>query len=317
MSEPAPQVSVVVPLYNEEENVKEMQRQLTEALRDFTHELVLVDDGSSDGTAAGVEKSSSIRLLSFKKNSGQSAAMYAGIMAAKGDVIIMIDGDLQNDPADIPKLVHKLNEGYDLVCGYRAKRKDTTFKRFQSRIANAVRSRFIGDGVRDTGCSLKALRRERPGTPVIILSARGEENDRVRGLRLGADDYVVKPFSVRELLARVEAVLRRAPERQPVSETLTLTSATIDFGQSVARFENGESAELSERERDVLRYLALNRGRPVSREELLQRVWHIDNQQTETRTVDMHIANLRHKLRDDAESPRVIVTIRGKGYQLT
>ncbi len=163
---------------------------------------------------------------------------------------------------------------------------------------------------------LKALRRERPGTPVIILSARGEENDRVRGLRLGADDYVVKPFSVRELLARVEAVLRRAPERQPVSEILTLAVATIDFGQSVARFENGESAELSERERDVLRYLALNRGRPVSREELLQRVWHIDNKQTETRTVDMHIANLRHKLRDDAESPRVIVTIRGKGYQL-
>ncbi|MEY4485428.1 MAG: hypothetical protein RL693_2880 [Verrucomicrobiota bacterium] len=160
MSEPAPQVSVVVPLYNEEENVKEMQRQLTEALRDFTHELVLIDDGSSDGTAAGVEKSSSIRLLSFKKNSGQSAAMYAGIMAAKGDVIVMIDGDLQNDPADIPALVLKLNEGFDLVCGYRAKRKDTTFKRFQSRIANAVRSRFIGDGVRDTGCSLKALRRE-------------------------------------------------------------------------------------------------------------------------------------------------------------
>ena len=101
---------------------------------------------------------------------------------------------------------------------------------------------------------LKALRRERPGTPVIILSARGEENDRVRGLRLGADDYVVKPFSVRELLARVEAVLRRAPERQPVSETLTLSAATIDFGKSVASFGNGESAELSERERDVLRY---------------------------------------------------------------
>lgn len=163
---------------------------------------------------------------------------------------------------------------------------------------------------------LKSLRRERPGTPVIILSARGEENDRVRGLRLGADDYVVKPFSVRELLARVEAVLRRAPERQPVSETLTLSSATIDLGQGEARFENGERTELSERERDVLRYLALNRGRPVSREELLQRVWHIENKQTETRTVDMHIANLRHKLRDDAESPRLIVTVRGKGYQL-
>ena len=86
--------------------------------------------------------------------------MYAGIHAALGDVIVMIDGDLQNDPADIPALVNKLNEGHDLVCGYRAKRKDTAFKRVQSRIANAVRSRFIGDGVRDTGCSLKAMRRE-------------------------------------------------------------------------------------------------------------------------------------------------------------
>lgn len=163
---------------------------------------------------------------------------------------------------------------------------------------------------------LKVLRQERPGTPVIILSARGEENDRVRGLKLGADDYVVKPFSVRELLARVEAVLRRASERLPPSETLTLSTATIHFDQGEARFANGDRSELSERERDVLRYLALNRGRPVSREELLQRVWHIDNNQTETRTVDMHIANLRHKLRDDAESPKVIVTVRGKGYVL-
>lgn len=163
---------------------------------------------------------------------------------------------------------------------------------------------------------LKALRRDRPGTPVIILSARGEENDRVRGLRLGADDYVVKPFSVRELLARVEAVLRRAPERQPVSESVTLGGATVDFGSGVACFANGDRAELSDREREVLRYLALNRGRPVSREELLQRVWHLDGRQTETRTVDMHIANLRAKLRDDAEQPRMIVTLRGKGYQL-
>jgi DNA-binding response OmpR family regulator len=163
---------------------------------------------------------------------------------------------------------------------------------------------------------LKALRRERPGTPVIILSARGEENDRVRGLKLGADDYVVKPFSVRELLARVEAVLRRASERQPVTETLSLDGATIDFGTSVASFQNGDRAELSEREREVLRYLALNRGRPVSRDELLQRVWKIEGRVMETRTVDMHVANLRSKLRDDADAPRLIVTVRGKGYQL-
>jgi dolichol-phosphate mannosyltransferase len=160
MSDSAIQVSVVVPLYNEEENVPELQNQLCEALREFRYELVFVDDGSSDNTAGQVQLSDSVRLLRFKKNAGQSAAMYAGIMAAKGEVIAMLDGDLQNDPADIPALVQKFHEGYDLVCGYRAKRKDTTFKRVQSRIANAVRSRFIGDGVRDTGCSLKALRKE-------------------------------------------------------------------------------------------------------------------------------------------------------------
>ena len=156
----APQVSVIVPLYNEEENVAELQAQLEAALKGFTHELVFVDDGSTDATAANVRASDSVRLLCFEKNAGQSAAMYAGIHAATGDVIVMIDGDLQNDPADIPSLVNKLNEGHDLVCGYRAKRKDTAFKRLQSRIANAVRSRFIGDGVRDTGCSLKAMRRD-------------------------------------------------------------------------------------------------------------------------------------------------------------
>ena len=101
-----------------------------------------------------------------------------------------------------------------------------------------------------------------------------------------------------------------------MSETLTLDGATIDFGLGVARFANGDQTELSEREREVLRYLALNRGRPVSREELLQRVWHLEGRQMETRTVDMHVANLRSKLRDDAEAPRLIVTIRGKGYQL-
>lgn len=155
----APQVSVVVPLYNEEENVPELQRQLSDAMRGFSHELIFVDDGSSDATAARVALSPDVRLLRFAKNSGQSAAMYAGIMAARGDVIAMLDGDLQNDPADIPLLVHKLDEGFDFVCGYRKNRKDTAFKRVQSRIANAVRSRFIGDGVRDTGCSLKALRK--------------------------------------------------------------------------------------------------------------------------------------------------------------
>lgn len=155
-----PAISIVVPLYNEEDNVADLQRELSEALAGLDYEIVLVDDGSSDATVSRVATSERVRLLCFANNAGQSAAMHAGIHAALGDIIVTIDGDLQNDPRDIPALVAKLNEGFDLACGYRAKRKDTPFKRVQSRIANFVRSRFVGDGVRDTGCTLKAMRRE-------------------------------------------------------------------------------------------------------------------------------------------------------------
>jgi glycosyltransferase involved in cell wall biosynthesis len=154
-----PKVSVVVPLYNEEDNVPILQSELGKALAGIDYELVLVDDGSKDATVARVKMDGRTRLLEFEKNTGQSAAMYAGIHAASGEIIVLIDGDLQNDPADIPRLIAELDGGADLACGYRAKRKDTTFKRIQSRIANFVRSRFTGDGVRDTGCTLKAMRR--------------------------------------------------------------------------------------------------------------------------------------------------------------
>ncbi len=156
----SPAISVVVPLYNEEDNIANLQKELDEALAGLDYELVLVDDGSKDSTVARVQQGPRVRLLCFEKNAGQSAAMHAGIHAALGDVIVTIDGDLQNDPKDIPALVKKLDEGFDLACGYRAKRKDTTFKRLQSRIANKVRRSFIGDGVRDTGCTLKAMRRD-------------------------------------------------------------------------------------------------------------------------------------------------------------
>jgi glycosyltransferase involved in cell wall biosynthesis len=155
-----PAVSVVIPLYNEEDNIAELQKELTAALAGIDHEVILVDDCSSDQTLARIVPSPEVRVIEFAKNTGQSAAMYAGIHAAKGDVIVLLDGDRQNDPADIPKLLKEIDNGADLVCGYRANRKDTTFKRIQSRIANFVRSRFTGDGVRDTGCTLKAMRRE-------------------------------------------------------------------------------------------------------------------------------------------------------------
>ena len=163
---------------------------------------------------------------------------------------------------------------------------------------------------------LEELRRVRPTTPVIILTARGEESDRVRGLRLGADDYVVKPFSVKELLARVDAVLRRSPERPRAVQTLRFAGGVADLERSEVRFDDGVQLELSERERELLAYLAASPGRTLSRDELIRRLWQCDPRCVETRTVDMHVARLREKLRDDSANPRLVQTVRGKGYKL-
>jgi DNA-binding response OmpR family regulator len=154
----------------------------------------------------------------------------------------------------------------------------------------------------------------RPTVPVIILTARGEEPDRVKGLTLGADDYVVKPFSVKELLARIEAVLRRSPERAQDVRKIAFPGGTADLERREIRFRNGSREDLSEREIEILRYLAGNAGRAISREELLKRVWRIDPDKIETRTIDMHVARLREKLRDDPAEPRILATVRGKGY---
>jgi dolichol-phosphate mannosyltransferase len=153
-------VSVVIPLYNEQDNVARLQQELEAGLAGVEHEVVLVDDGSRDATLQKIDRKPNVRVVEFEKNTGQSAAMYAGLHAAKGDVLVLLDGDLQNDPADIPKLLAEVERGYDLVCGYRASRKDTLSKRLTSRFANFVRSRFTKDGVRDTGCTLKAMRKE-------------------------------------------------------------------------------------------------------------------------------------------------------------
>jgi len=161
---------------------------------------------------------------------------------------------------------------------------------------------------------LKEMRQHRPTLPVIILTARGEEGDRVNGLRLGADDYVVKPFSVRELLARVEAVLRRSPERPEALGKIDVPCGTIDLARREIRYAAGNRCELSEREVELLRYLAMHPGRALSRDEILARVWRLDPKGITTRTIDMHIANLREKLRDNGSEPKVLLTVRGRGY---
>jgi glycosyltransferase involved in cell wall biosynthesis len=156
----SPAVSVIIPVYNEEENVPILQAEVRAALKAIDHELIFVDDGSADHTVEQIEAAPNLQVIRFEKNAGQSAAMYAGLQAARGAILVLIDGDLQNDPADIPKFLSEISRGADLVCGYRALRRDTRVKRLTSRIANAVRSRYTKDGVRDTGCTLKAMRRE-------------------------------------------------------------------------------------------------------------------------------------------------------------
>lgn len=163
---------------------------------------------------------------------------------------------------------------------------------------------------------LAELRRVCPSRPVIILTARGGEEDRVRGLSMGADDYVVKPFSARELLARVEAVLRRTLKKPIEVSEVEFGDAVIDLSRREVRWDDESRTELSETEAAILKYLVANRDRAISREELLGRVWGIGTAGLETRAVDMHVARLRAKLRDPSgiEHPEAIVTVRAHGY---
>lgn len=163
---------------------------------------------------------------------------------------------------------------------------------------------------------LPDLRKSRPRLPVIMVTARGAEEDRIKGLKGGADDYVVKPFSSSELLARVEAVLRRSAERPTDVSSLSAGQRRVDFERREFCCVEGEPRQLSETEVGILRYLATSSGRAVARDELLQRVWGIDPRGVETRTVDMHVARLRDKLQDSKAETKFLVTVRSKGYML-
>jgi two-component system alkaline phosphatase synthesis response regulator PhoP len=163
---------------------------------------------------------------------------------------------------------------------------------------------------------LQAIRAARPGLPVILLTALGGEDDRVRGLGLGADDYVVKPFSVRELLARVESVLRRSAERSQGPASIAVPGGEVDLLGEEIRWADGSRTPLTALEASLLRYLASCPGRLLSREELLLRVWQVNPRKVRTRSLDMTVARLRKKLRDEEDPPRVVVTVRGRGYRL-
>ena len=158
-------LSLVVPLFNEELNVEALHREIAQAMSGFDrpYEVIYVDDGSADGTFAQLarihDSDSHVRVLSFRGNFGQAAALSAGFDHAKGEVIVPLDGDLQNDPADIQRLVSKLSEGYDVVAGWRKNRQDPFLSRvLPSRIANWVIGKVTGVPLHDYGCTLKAYR---------------------------------------------------------------------------------------------------------------------------------------------------------------
>ena len=158
------EISIVIPVYNERENLTLLDEKITKNLQPLnkTYEVILVDDGSVDGSVELIrklqEENPNLRLIRFGHNHGQTAAFAAGFSKAHGEIIVTMDADLQNDPADIPLLLEKINE-YDVVCGWRHKRNDPLIKKLSSKIANAVRNALSEECIADTGCSLKAFRR--------------------------------------------------------------------------------------------------------------------------------------------------------------
>ncbi len=201
--------SIVVPIYNEQENIDELYGAIVGALDpvDPCFEIIMVDDGSRDGSFAALRRLASrderLKVIRFRRNFGQTAAMAAGFDAASGDIIIPMDGDLQNDPADIPRLIEKLHEGYDVVSGWRSDRKDTfVTRKIPSVLANALISSFTGVHLHDYGCTLKAYRRE-------VLD----------GINLYGEMHRFVPALASQVGARVtELPVRHHPRRHGVSK---------------------------------------------------------------------------------------------------
>jgi DNA-binding response OmpR family regulator len=199
--------------------------------------------------------------------------------------------------------------GYEVIAAYAG---EPAWAAFQERKPDLVLLDIMLPGV--DGLALCQRIRQQGGTPVIMLTARGDAVDKIVGLELGADDYITKPFNVRELLARMKAVLRRAGTQPAAVERLRFGSVEVDLArQSVTR--RGEPVTLAPKEYDLLAFLALHPHRVFTRDELLERVWGYDFP-GDDRTVDVHIRRLREKLEDDPARPALIITRWGRGYYL-
>ncbi|MFH1509278.1 MAG: glycosyltransferase family 2 protein [bacterium] len=154
--------SVIVPVFNEAENVEELHARILQTMDKLaeSYEVIFVDDGSTDDSVKRLSKLMPVKIVVMRKNFGQTAALDAGFKAAQGEIYITMDGDLQNPPEEIPKLLAKMDEGFDIVSGWRHNRKDSFMKNFLSRGANVLRKFLINDGIQDSGCSLKTYRSE-------------------------------------------------------------------------------------------------------------------------------------------------------------
>ena len=188
-----PYLSIVVPLFNEEGNVEELHKKLVDATRSLSQpsEIIFVDDGSTDTTVTKCANLSPLTLIQLRKNFGQTAAFDAGFKAANGEVIATLDGDLQNDPADIPLLLSEMDKGFDIVSGWRHERKDNLSKRIFSRTADKLRKVLLKDTIHDSGCSLKVYRAE----PLKSLDLFGEMHRFIPAL-LELEGYTVGEVKV-------------------------------------------------------------------------------------------------------------------------
>jgi DNA-binding response OmpR family regulator len=228
-----------------------------------------------------------------------------GLMAARRILVV------EDDPAIQRGIVDALRFAGYKPCAA------STFAEAVKQVSEASFDLLLLDLVLPGGSGLEVMARARksqPTVPVIAVTALGTENDRVGGLTQGADDYVVKPFSLKELLARIDAVIRRSAERPSDVALLAVPGAEVDLARREVRYENGGRTELSQKECELLGYLARNPGRAISRDELLLRVWRLEPSRVSTRTIDMTVARLREKLGSEGEG--VVLTVRGKGYML-
>jgi glycosyltransferase involved in cell wall biosynthesis len=199
MTEGRPMISAVIPLYNEEENIPELCRRLVDVLDSMgaRYEILFVDDGSTDGSYARLveikRENENIKIVKFRRNFGQTAAIHAGFDYAQGEIIATLDADLQNDPQDIPDMIMKLNDqDLDVVCGWRYQRRDKLHKKIMSRFANGLRRRLTGETIHDSGCTLRVYRKE----SVKDLDLYGEMHRYIpalltwRGFRVGEHKVV-------------------------------------------------------------------------------------------------------------------------------